>query len=132
MCVIGYATVKQSEAQFRLRQSGTATPPTPSTPYTSAPSSSTSRVTLKDIMAQLQDTDARLNILSDELCQVNTRVSCIARRQAEMGSYTMPSTPVAFADESDGSDDSDDDDATASEDDADGDASSSDTDEMST
>ena len=80
MCAINYATVKQSETQFRSRQSGTATPPTPSTSYTSAPSSSTSRVTLKDIMAQLQDTDARLNILSDELCQVNTRVSCIARR----------------------------------------------------
>ena len=52
-----------------------------------------------------------------------------------MGSYTMPSTPVASADESDDSDsanDADNDDATASEDDADGDASSSDTDEMST
>ena len=52
-----------------------------------------------------------------------------------MGSYTMPSTPVVSADESDdsnGADDADDDDATASEDDADGDASSSDTDEMST
>ena len=130
MCVIGYATVKQSEAQFRLRQSGTATPPTPSTPYTSAPSSSTSRVTLKDIMAHLQDTDARLNILSDELCQVNTRVSCIARRQAEMGSYTMPSTHAAFANESDGPDIVDD--ATTSDDEDDGDASSLSDDEMST
>ena len=128
MCVIGYATVKQSEAQFRLRQSGTATPPTPSTPYTSAPSSSTSRVTLKDIMAQLQDTDARLNILSDELCQVNTRVSCIARRQAEMDGYTMPSTLMAFADESDGGDD----DATTSDDEDDGNASSPSDDEMFT
>ena len=52
-----------------------------------------------------------------------------------MGSYTMPSTLVAFVDESDDSNDVDDaadDDAIASEDDDDGDASSSSTDEMST
>ena len=79
-------------------------------------------------MAQLQRLDARLDTLSDKLCQVNTRVGRIARCQAEMGGYTMPSTPVALADESD----VDDADATASEDDDDGDASSSDTDEMST
>ena len=44
--------------------------------------------------------DACLNTLNDELCQVNTRVGHIARHQAEMGDYTMPSTPVASADES--------------------------------
>ena len=82
-------------------------------------------------MAQLQCMDACLDMLSDELCQVNTHIGRIARCQAEMGDYTMPSTPVAFADESDGSDDSDDDDATASEDD-DGDVSSFGTDEMFT
>ena len=78
--------------------------------------------------------DARLDTLSDELCQVNTRVGHIARCQAEMGGYTMPSTPVASADESNGSDsaDDDDDDAIAFEDNDDGDASSSGTDEMST
>ena len=65
-------------------------------------------------MAQLQRMDAHLDTLSDELCQVNTRVGRITRRQAEMGGYTMPSTPVA------------------STDDDDGDASSSGTDEMST
>ena len=53
-----------------------------------------SEVTLEDIMAQLQCMDARLNTLSDELCQVNTRVGCIAQRQAEMGGYTMSSTPM--------------------------------------
>ena len=86
-------------------------------------------------MAQLQRMDARLNTLSDELCQVNTRVGCNAQCQAEMGGYTMPSTPVASADESDDSDsanDADNDDATTSEDDADEDASSSGTDEMFT
>ena len=86
-------------------------------------------------MVELQHMDAHLDTLSDELCQVNTRVSRNAQHQAKMGSYTMPSTPVVSADESDdsnGADDADDDDATASEDDADGNASFSGTDEMST
>ena len=51
MCAIDYATVKQSKAQFQSRRSGTAAPPTPSTPSISAPSSSISKVTLEDIMA---------------------------------------------------------------------------------
>ena len=102
-----------------------AAPPTPSAPSTSAPFSSMSEVTLEDIMAQLQRMDAHLNTLSDELCQVNTCVGCIARRKAEMGGYTMPSTPVAPTDESDADDaDSDDEDN--------GDASSPSYDEMST
>ena len=79
-------------------------------------------------MAQLQCMDARLNTLSDKLCQVNTRVGRIARRQAKMGGYTMPSTPVAPADESDANDDDDAD----SDDEDDGDASSPSDDEMST
>ena len=58
MFAIDYATVKCSEAQFRLRQSGSAAlpsclAPSRSTPSTSAPSSSTSDVSLGDIMAQL-------------------------------------------------------------------------------
>ena len=126
MCVIGYATVKQSEAQFRLRQSGTATPPTPSTPYTSAPSSSTSRVTLKDIMAQLQGMDARLDTLSTELYQVNTYVGCIARRQAHLGGFMeSPSPPLEASEDDDDSNNDDDDDE-------DGDASLPRDDEMST
>ena len=86
-------------------------------------------------MSQLQSMDAHLNTFSDELCQVNTCIGCIARRQAEIGGYTMPSTPVAPTDESDGSDsadDTDDDDATTSDDEDDGDASSPSDDEMST
>ena len=54
--------------------------------------------------------DARLDTLSDELCQVNTRVGCIARRQAVMGgfiAYTFPS-PQASEEESDDGSDSDD------------------------
>ena len=51
MGAIDAVTVKWSEAQFRLRRFGSAAPPTPSTPSISAPSSSTSGVTLGDIMA---------------------------------------------------------------------------------
>ena len=54
-------------------------------------------------MAQLVCMDARLDTLSDELCQVNTRVGRIARRQVAMGgftAYTSPSQPVS-EDESD-------------------------------
>ena len=79
-------------------------------------------------MAQLQRMDARLDTFTDELCQVSTRVGRIARRQAEMGGYTMPSTPVAPADESDAGDDDDDD----FDDEDDGDARSPSNDEMST
>ena len=74
--------------------------------------------------------DAHLNILSDE---VNTRVGRIAQRQAKMGGYTMPSTPVAPMDESDADDaDDDDDDDADSEDEDDGDVRSPSDDEMST
>ena len=79
MCVIDAATVKRSEAQFHSRRSGSAAPPTPLAPSTSAPSSSAGGVTLDAIMAQLQHMDACLNTLNDELCQVNTRVGRIAK-----------------------------------------------------
>ena len=49
------------------------TPPASSAPSTSTPSS-TGGVTLEAIMAKLVRMDARLDTLSDELCQVNTRV----------------------------------------------------------
>ena len=54
-------------------------PPTSTASSISAPSSSSSGVTLEDIMAQLVCMDAHLDTLNDELCQVNTRVSHIAR-----------------------------------------------------
>ena len=83
-------------------------------------------------MAQLQRMDARLDILSTELYQVNVRVSRIARRQVSMGGFApeatpSPSSPVV-SDSEDEDDDGGDDDDTS--DDANGDASS--TDEMST
>ena len=128
MCAIDYATIKRSEAQFRSRQSGKEAPSTPFAPSISVPSSSMSGMTLKDIIVQLQHMDARLDTFNDKLCQVNTHVGCISCRQAEIGGYTMPSTPVAPADESD----VDNDDDADSDDEDDGDASSSSDDEMST
>ena len=76
--------------------------------------------------------DARLDILSTELYQVNIHVDCIARRQATIGGFALEATPsppppMASDSEDEDVDDGDDDDAS---DDDDGDASS--IDEMST
>ena len=55
MCTTDYATVKRSEAQFRLRQSDSTAPSSRSAPSRSAPSasapSSLGDVSLRDIMA---------------------------------------------------------------------------------
>ena len=69
-------------------------------------------MTLKAIMAQLAHMDARLDTLSDELCQVNTHVGRIARQQVVMIGFIIASspTPPASEDKSDdgsGSDDAD-------------------------
>ena len=71
--------------------------------------------------------DAHLDTLSDELCQVNTWVGRIARRQAVMGGFTVASSHSleASKDESDDGSDS----ADNAEDDDDGSPSD---DEMST
>ena len=80
-------------------------------------------------MAQLQCMDARIDTLNDELCQVNTHVGRIARRQAHLGGFpASPSpSPKASADEDDdnGADDDDDEDE-------DEDANSSSDEEMTT
>ena len=83
MC-IDYAIVKRNEAQFRSRQSDSATLSSRSAsscfaPSTSAPSFSDD-MSLGDVMAQLQRMDARLDTLSTKLYQVNVCVSRIARR----------------------------------------------------
>ena len=54
-------------------------------------------------MAQLVCMDACLDTLSDELCQVNTRVGRIARQQTAIGGFTTASSPspLAFEDEND-------------------------------
>ena len=137
MCAIDYATIKCSEVQFRLRRSGSATPASLSAPSrfalsTSVPFSSTSDVSLGDIMVQLQRMYARLDTLFTELYQVNICVSHIARRQTIMGGFNSEASPPPplVASDSKIKDDNDDDDDDASDDDDDGDASS--TDEMST
>ena len=70
-------------------------------------------------MTQLVRMDARLDTLSDKLCQVNIHVGHITRRQAAMGGFTTssPPSPLAFEDESDdgsGSEDADEDDGASS------------------
>ena len=62
-------------------------------------------MTLKAIMAQLQRVDAHLDTLSDELCQVKTRVSRIARRQVRLGGFTAyPSLSLEAFEDDDGDD----------------------------
>ena len=67
-------------------------------------------MTLEAIIAQLVHMDAHLDTLSDELCQVNTHVGRITRRQVVMGGFTVASSPSPSAseDESDNGSDSDD------------------------
>ena len=77
-------------------------------------------------MVQLQCMDAHLDILSDELCQVNTCVGCIARWQACLGGFVVSPSPSPEASEGDDNDSDDDDD------DQDEDASSPSDDKMST
>ena len=55
-------------------------------------------------MAQLVRVDARLDTLSDELCQVNTRVNHITRQQAVMGGFTVASSPSPPASKDEGDD----------------------------
>ena len=119
MGAIDVATVKWSKTQFWLRRFGPTAPPTPSAPSTFVSTSSMSGVTLGDIMEQIQCMDAHLDTLSDELCQVNTRVSRIARRQAVMGGFIIASSssPPTSKDKSDdgsGSDDADEGDSASS------------------
>ena len=54
--------------------------------------------------------DARLDTLTTELYQVNTRVSRIARRQARLGGFVESPSPPPEASEDDDDSDYDDDD----------------------
>ena len=79
-------------------------------------------------MGQLQRMDTRLDTISDELCQVNTRVNRIARRQAHLGDFVESSSiSLKASEDKDNDGDSDDDD---DDDDEDEDASSPSDDEM--
>ena len=75
---------QQEEAAFHDAEDAVFAPQSPSS---SAPSSSSRvRVTLAAIMDQLQlmraDFGSSLDHLSDEMCQMNTRIGRIARRQS--------------------------------------------------
>ena len=58
--------------------------------------------------------DACLDTLIDELCQVNTRVGRIARRQARFGGFVESPSPPFEASDSDDFDNDDDEDEDAS------------------
>ena len=63
--------------------------------------------------------DAHLDTLSNKLCQVNTRVSRIARQQVAMGGFTVafsPSPPASKyeSDNGSGSEDANEDDGASS------------------
>ena len=77
----------------------------PVAPSTFAPSFSAVGVTLEAIMAQLQRMDARLDSLTNEMCQVNTCVGRIARRQGCLGGFTpFPSPSLEASVDEDGDD----------------------------
>ena len=70
-------------------------------------------MSFRDILAQLQHMDARLDTLSTKLYQVNVRVGYIARWQAAIGGFApepTPSPPHPVASNSDAEDNDDDDD----------------------
>ena len=81
-------------------------------------------------MAQLKRMDARPDTLSEELCQVNTSVGRIARRQAVIGGFTTSPSPspsplaLEEEDDDDGFVDDDDDDDDDEDEDEDEDVSS--------
>ena len=93
--------------------------PTPRPSSSSTPSSSfRADVSLVDTMDQLQHMRAnfgsRLNHLSDEMCQMNTRISRIARRQSRLSGFVPSPSPKPAKESSSGGDDDDDDDADGS------------------
>ena len=70
--------------------------------------------------------DARLDTLSDELCQVNTRVGCIARRHTHLSGFTASPPPSLEASANEDGDDG------VADDDEDEDGSFSSNEEMTT
>ena len=90
----------------------TGATPTPQPSSTSAPSSSSrADVSLADIMDQFQhiraDFGSHLDHLSNEICQMNTRISLIARHQSCLGGFA-PSPSHKPTEESSSGGDNDD------------------------
>ena len=121
MGAISSESIRWSKAQIRPKwpQSEIATPPASFAPSTVAPSS-VGGVTFKAIMAQLEHMDARLDTLSDELCQVNTHAGRITPRQAIIGVFNVSPSPSPQAskdernDNGSNDDDADEDDGVSS------------------
>ena len=107
---ISVGSVWWSEAQLQLKQPRTETinPAIFAVP----PSSLVVSVTLEAIMAWLQqmgaDFGARLDYLTDDMCQINTQVSHIARRKALLDGFA-PSLEASTNEDNDAGDDEDDD-----------------------
>ena len=77
-----------SDAALASRPSSSSAPPS---------SSSRAKVSLIAIMDQLQliraNFGSHLNHLSDEMCQMNTRIGCIARHQSRLGGFAHSPSP---------------------------------------
>ena len=102
---------QQEEAAFRATEDATyASWPS----FSSAPSSSSGvEASLAAIMDQLQHMSANfgshLDHLFDEICQMNTRIGCIACRQSHLGGFAYSPFPEPAEESSDGGDDESDD-----------------------
>ena len=81
----------EDDATPTLRPSSSSTP-------SSSSSSSGIEASLTTIMYQLQHMRAnfgsRLDHISDEMCQMNTRISRIARRQSRLGGFALSPSRV--------------------------------------
>ena len=114
---ISVGSVWWSEAQLQLKRPRTETinPAIFAVPTSSLVVS----VTLEAIMAWLQqmeaDFGARLDYLTDEMCQINTQVGRIARQKALLGGFA-PSLEASTNEDDDASDDEDDDASSFSDD----------------
>ena len=58
---------------------------------------------------------SHLDYLSDEICQMNTRIGCIAHRQSRLSGFTPSPTPKPTKESSSDGGDDDDDGASCSE-----------------
>ena len=120
MGAINKESIWRSAVQLVAKRSHVETTdatPTPRPSSSSTPSCfSRVDVSLVDIMDQLQhmrvDFGSRLDHLSDEMCQMNTKIGRITRLQTCLGGFALSPTPKPIEESSsDGGDDDDDDDA---------------------
>ena len=129
MGAISAGSIQQSKAQLQLKRprvemTDPAAPialPFLASSFSAPSTSKAGGVTLEAIMEQLQrmqaDFGGHLDYLTDEMCQMNTRVGRIACQQACMASFSpssSPEHPAASPSEDDNDDDEDDEDGASS------------------